>query len=63
MPVRAAPLAVPGWAEGTRATPPAGQVPVADAKEAGGQWKRTVYIELIVDGEIVDLSRIPLPPT
>jgi len=42
--------------------PPEGEAPVADAKEAGGQWERTVYIELIVDGEIVDLNRIPLPP-
>ena len=24
--------------------------------------KRTITIELIVDGEIVDLNRIPLPP-
>jgi hypothetical protein len=43
-------------------TPPAGQAPIADAKKVGGRWERTVYIELIVDGEIVDLNRIPLPP-
>jgi hypothetical protein len=42
-------------------TPPAGETPVADAKEAGGQWERTIFIELIVDGDIVDLNRIPLP--
>jgi len=42
--------------------PPAGESPVADAKEAGGQWERTIYIELIVDGDVVDLNRIPLPP-
>ena len=43
-------------------TPPAGETPVADAKEAGGQWERMIHIELIVDGEFVDLNRIPLPP-
>ena len=43
-------------------TPPAGEAPLADAKKVGGRWERTIYIELIVDGEIVDLNRIPLPP-
>ena len=43
-------------------TPPEGEVPIADAKEAGGRWEKTIYIELIVDGKIVDLNRIPLPP-
>ena len=27
-----------------------------------GRWYYTTYIELIVDGEVVDLNRIPLPP-
>jgi hypothetical protein len=27
-----------------------------------GNWERTIYIELIVDGEIVDLNRFMLPP-
>jgi hypothetical protein len=26
------------------------------------RWWHTIYIELVVDGEIVDLNRIPLPP-
>jgi hypothetical protein len=43
-------------------TPPEGKAPVKDAKEAAGQGERTIYIELIVDGHIVDLNRIPLPP-
>jgi len=43
-------------------TPPKGEPPVADAKEAGGQLERMIYIELIIDGDIVDLNRIPLPP-
>ncbi|HWB07695.1 MAG TPA: hypothetical protein VG826_00520 [Pirellulales bacterium] len=43
-------------------TPPEGEAPVDDAKKANGQWERTIHIELIVDGDIVDLNRIPLPP-
>ncbi|HWE36389.1 MAG TPA: hypothetical protein VG406_07425 [Isosphaeraceae bacterium] len=43
-------------------TPPKGEAPIADAKKAGGRWEQTIYIELIVDGEIIDLNRIPLPP-
>jgi hypothetical protein len=42
-------------------TPPAGKTPITDAKEVDGNWERTIYIELIVDGEIVDLNRILLP--
>jgi hypothetical protein len=43
-------------------TPPRGEAPIADAKQVNGRWEKTVYIELIVDGEIIDLNRIPLPP-
>jgi hypothetical protein len=43
-------------------TPLEGQVPIADGKDAKGNWEKTIYIELIVDGEIVDLNRILLPP-
>jgi hypothetical protein len=42
-------------------TPPQGQAPLADASKAEGNWERTIYIELIVDGDIIDLNRIPLP--
>ncbi len=42
-------------------TPPEGQTPIADGKDAKGNWEQTIYIELIVDGSIVDLNRIPLP--
>ena len=41
--------------------PPEGQAPIADGKDAKGNWEQTIYIELIVDGHIVDLNRIPLP--
>lgn len=42
-------------------TPPDGEVPIADPTKVAGRWERTIYIELIVDGEVVDLNRIPLP--
>jgi hypothetical protein len=43
-------------------TPPEGQAPIADGKDANGNWEKTIYIELIVDSEVIDLNRIPLPP-
>ena len=42
-------------------TPPEGDKPLS-GQEAKGQWHKTIYIELIVDGQIVDLNRIALPP-
>ncbi len=42
-------------------TPPKGEAPVAGDNITGGRWEQTIYIELIVDGEVVDLNRIPLP--
>ena len=42
-------------------TPPEGQAPNSDMKAVNGNWEQTIYIELIVDGNIVDLNRIPLP--
>jgi len=35
---------------------------VVHAPPAGQEDKRATYIELVVDGTIVDLNRIPLPP-
>jgi hypothetical protein len=43
-------------------TPPKGHAPIVDGKVARGNWEQTIYIELIVDGDIVDLNRIQLPP-
>jgi hypothetical protein len=38
------------------------QVSITDAKKAHGEWRtKATYIELVVDGEIVDLNRIALP--
>lgn len=36
--------------------------PIPGATNARERWIWTTYIELIVDGDIVDLNRIPLPP-
>jgi hypothetical protein len=42
-------------------TPPEGQAPNTDIKAVNGNWEQTIYIELIIDGNIIDLNRIPLP--
>ena len=42
-------------------TPPKGEAPIIGEKVRSGSWEQTIYIELIVDGEIVDLNRIRLP--
>ena len=60
------------WLRGGKAagicvhTPPAHTKPRTDAeiaksKASNSYWRTSVYIELIVDGKIVDLNRIPLP--
>ena len=35
--------------------------PIPGATNARDRWRETTFIELIVDGDIVDLNRIPLP--
>ena len=42
-------------------TPPEGER-AQGAKAAGNDVTKMIYLELIVDGQIVDLNRIPLPP-
>jgi hypothetical protein len=41
-------------------TPPP-EVPIEGVEEMRGRWMNTTYIELVVDGEIIDLNRVPLP--
>ncbi|MEX2216215.1 MAG: hypothetical protein WD768_19045 [Phycisphaeraceae bacterium] len=41
--------------------PPAPEAPIAGATDPRSKWMNTTYIELVVDGEVVDLNRIPLP--
>jgi hypothetical protein len=43
-------------------TPPTGKAAPADAKSVGNRIEKTIYVELIVDGQFVDLNRIALPP-
>ena len=41
---------------------PENGVPITDAQKGDGEWRtKATYIELVVDGEIVDLNRIALP--
>jgi hypothetical protein len=50
-------------------SPPAGQndnpatseAPIPGVTNVKARWMNTTYIELVVDGNIVDLNRIPLP--
>ena len=42
----------------TRANP---EVPIAGVTKVRERWMNTTYIELIVDGNVVDLNRLPLP--
>jgi hypothetical protein len=38
------------------------ETPLPGKSDVRTKWNNTTYIELVVDGEIVDLNRIPLPP-
>ena len=46
---------------GKSETPTTPGAPAAGAAKPGMGWMNTNYIELVVDGEIVDLNRVPLP--
>ena len=46
-----------------RATDPAPpKTPIPGVEHARTGWMNTTFIELVVDGQVVDLNRIPLPP-
>ena len=47
--------------EGQWDNPATPEAPIQHAKEPRTRWRYTNYIELVVDGNIVDLNRIPLP--
>jgi hypothetical protein len=38
------------------------EIPIPGLMDVRTKWRNTTFIELIVDGEIVDLNRIPIPP-
>ncbi len=48
--------------EGQHKNPATPEAPVPGVTNARERWVYTNYIDLVVDGEIVDLNRIPLPP-
>jgi hypothetical protein len=37
------------------------ETPLPGQLDARTKWSKTTYIELVVDGQVVDLNRIPLP--
>ena len=41
--------------------PAAPEEPIPGVTDVRMRWMNTTYIELVVDGEVVDLNRIPLP--
>jgi hypothetical protein len=49
----------PPVATDKRANP---EAPIPGQTNVRVRWMNTTYIELVVDGQIVDLNRIPLPP-
>jgi hypothetical protein len=46
-------------------SPPAGtrdpETPLPDEMDVRTKWSNTTFLELVVDGNVVDLNRIPLP--
>jgi hypothetical protein len=38
------------------------EAPIPGVSNVRERWMNTTYFELVVDGNIVDLNRIPLPP-
>ncbi len=55
------------WSDGKQKTgvcihtPPEGETPATGDQIKPGHLEQTIYIELFVDGEIIDLNRIQLP--
>lgn len=47
--------------EGQHENPATPEGPIAGVAESRMRWMNTSYLELVVDGKIVDLNRIPLP--
>ena len=47
---------------GQNNNPATPEAPIPGVVEPRMRWMNTTYIELAVDGDIVDLNRIPLPP-
>jgi hypothetical protein len=48
--------------EGQHKNPATPEAPIPGVTNPRERWAYTNYIDLVVDGEVVDLNRIPLPP-
>ena len=48
--------------EGQNRNPATPEAPIPGQENVRVRWMNTTYMELVVDGRIVDLNRIPLPP-
>jgi hypothetical protein len=48
--------------EGQHKNPATPEEPIPGVTNPRQRWMYTTYIDLVVDGQIVDLNRIPLPP-
>ena len=48
--------------EGQAKNPATPEAPIPGVENPHVRWMNTTYIELVADGEIVDLNRIALPP-
>ncbi len=44
------------------ADPAPAEAPIPGVEHLRTRWMNTTYIELVVDGQVVDLNRVPLPP-
>jgi hypothetical protein len=49
------------WLRGQADKPATPQSPIPGATHVRHRWMNTTFIELVVDGQIVDLNRVPLP--
>lgn len=47
--------------EGQWANPATPEAPIEGVQNPRVRWMNTIYVELIVDGKVVDLNRIPFP--
>ncbi|HEX4588757.1 MAG TPA: hypothetical protein VH120_02430 [Gemmataceae bacterium] len=48
--------------EGQAKNPATPEGPIPGVEHPRTRWMNTTFIELVVDGQIVDLNRLPLPP-
>lgn len=58
---REAGVVVHAPSEGRNKNPAAPEVPIAGVTNPREKWMNTTYIELVVDGNIIDMNRIELP--